>query len=197
MQGSKIRLSAAEIELFSNAEIILTKNSIVQKTTLLLNEVQENLLHETRLHGYHITSTPKISRGENHLRLPYIVLDYPRISNNSNLFFIRSLFWWGNFFSSTLQVSGDYKLRFTNKLKEAYQSLAEREYFVGVHEDPWQHHFGQENYRKIGELSKEAYATILETQDHIKIAARWPLSDWDSAATKLTGSWKLFMQLIT
>ena len=103
MQGSKIRLSDAEKELFSNAQIILTKNSIVQKTVLLLEEVQAVLVNENSLRNYQISTSPKISKGENYLGLPYVILDYPRIANDDNLFFIRSMFWWGNFFSSTLQ----------------------------------------------------------------------------------------------
>jgi hypothetical protein len=195
MQGSKIRLSDAEMTLFTNAEFILTKNRILQKTVSLLSEVQETLVRESEAKRLHFSPSPKISKGENYLGLPYVILDYPRISAGNDLLFIRSMFWWGNFFSSTLQVSGSYKEKYLSRLNEMYRHLSTQQYFVGINDDPWHHHFREDNYKKIDELSKEAFSMILEDSRHIKIAAWWPLSDWDSAASKLSGSWRLFTGL--
>ncbi|MDB5205987.1 MAG: hypothetical protein JWR72_1062 [Flavisolibacter sp.] len=195
MQGSKIRLSDAEMSLFSNAEIILTKNSILQKTVSLLSQVQEVLVNESETKGYHFFPSPKISKGENYLGLPYIILDYPRISAGHDLLFVRSMFWWGNFFSSTLQLSGKYKEKYLSRLNAAYKHLSENDYFICINDDPWAHHFREDNYRTISDLSKEAFSMILEEGPYIKIAACWPLRDWDSAATKLIDSWKLFAGL--
>ena len=197
MQGSKIRLSDAEKELFCNAQIILTKNSIVQKTVLLLEEVQASLVDENILRNHQYATSPKISKGENYLGLPYVILDYPRIAKDDNLFFIRSMFWWGNFFSSTLQLSGEYKQRFSFNLINAYDLLKEDNYFVGISSNPWLHHFGEDNYKKINSLTKEAYVTILEEIPQIKIATCWPLYECDSAKNKLVESWKFLTALIT
>src|SRR5688572_33065082 len=109
MQGSKIRLSPAELELFSDAQVILTKNSIIQKTVALLSHVQEVLLPQAPSFIQATSPSPKISKGENYKGLPYVILDYPRIAKAQDLFFIRSMFWWGQLFSSTLQVSGSYR----------------------------------------------------------------------------------------
>ncbi|RYZ61730.1 MAG: hypothetical protein EOO14_04210 [Chitinophagaceae bacterium] len=194
MQGSKIRLSPSEAALVGNAEIILTKNSIIQKTVLLLAELQERLAALKA--GLPPTPSPKISKGENYLGLPYVVLDYPRISGGQNLLFIRSMFWWGHFFSSTLQVAGTYKEQAMEKLLAAHATLAEKNYFVGIHTDPWQHHFDPENYRAIHSLGKEDFREILAQQSHIKIAARWSLTEWDAAANYLESSWLYLAGLV-
>ena len=194
MQGSKIRLSPAEVALFSNAEMILTKNSILQKTVALLAQVQETISENNK--AYNFTSTPKISRGENYLGLPYVILDYPRISNGNDLFFIRSMFWWGNFFSSTLHIAGTYKEKNLTSLASAYDELLMKEFSIGVNSDPWQHHFEETNYKDISQLSKEEFMKLLINQLHIKIAARWPLSEWDAAATLLAERWKFLTGLI-
>ena len=194
MQGSKIRLSPSELSLFCNADIILTKNSILQKTVSLLAGVQEKLLAETT--QFHPTSSPKISRGENYLGLPYVVLDYPRISTGENLCFIRSMFWWGHFFSSTLQLAGSFKEENELKLTAAYPALCTNGYYVGTDEDPWQHHFEATNYLPVSSLSQEVFYQTLQKQPHIKIAAKWPLSQWDSAATLLWESWRFFANLV-
>ncbi len=195
MQGSKIRLSNAEMRLFEDAAVILTKNSILQKTALLLTNVQDALVVEAGRFAW--TSSPKISKGENYEGLPYVVLDYPRISKEDDLFFIRSMFWWGNFFSSTLQVSGAYAQAARTALAAAYEALSEQHYFVGINKDPWLHHFGEDNYQLIGSLTKEGFAKKLWEAPQLKIAAKWSLCDWDSASDKLIESWKFLAALAT
>lgn len=193
MQGSKITLSPSEAALISNAEIILTKNSIIQKTVALLAHLQESLVKEST--GY-FSSGPKISKGENYRGLPYVVLDYPRISSGSDLYFVRSMFWWGNFFSSTLQIAGRYKEQNLSTVLSSFDALALQDYHIGISEDPWQHHFESSNYKKLSAVSKREFALLLEQQPHIKIAARWPLSSWDTAANHLLESWKTLAGLI-
>lgn len=195
MQGSKIRLSPSEAALFSNAEVILTKNSILQKTVALLAAVQEQLAAEDPALAE--TTSPKISRGENYRGLPYVVLDYPRLSKGEDLLFARCLFWWGHFFSCTLQVAGRYKEDNLWKIVTAYERLASEDLYVGVDPDPWQHHFEESNYQKISDLDKEEFFGILQQQPHIKIAARWPLSEWDAAANLLVNRWKYLMDLVS
>jgi hypothetical protein len=192
MQGSKITLSPSEAALIGNAEIILTKNSIIQKTVALLAQLQEQLTaYPVAFH-----SSPKISRGENYRGLPYVVLDYPRIASGEDLFFIRSMFWWGHCFSSTLQLAGLYKEMALPQLAAAYPVLAEKQYFIGVHTDPWQHHFESSNYQAINALTPSAYKTLLEQPPHTKIAARWSLSEWDAAANRLQQSWHFLAGLV-
>ena len=180
--------------MFCNADIILTKNSVIQKTIALLSGLQEQLLAETS--QFHPASSPKISRGENYLGLPYVVLDYPRISTGENLYFIRSMFWWGHFFSSTLQLAGTFKEENELKLAAAYPALCANNYYVGADDDSWQHHFESTNYLPIASLSQEAFYHALQKGPHIKIAAKWPLSEWDSAATRLWESWRFFANLV-
>lgn len=196
MQGSKIRLSPAEAALFADAGIILTKNSVLQKTVGLLTRVQEVFITEAPASIKATSPYPKISKGENHLGLPYIILDYPRIAKGNDLFFIRSMFWWGNFYSSTLQLAGSFKQKNVTRLEKAYERLAEKEYFAGINQDPWVHHFKKDNYQAVSGLSKKAFSLVLEESPHIKIAARWPLQEWDGAEEKLLESWMFFMSLI-
>jgi hypothetical protein len=143
-----------------------------------------------------LPSSPKISKGENYCGLPYVVLDFPRLSNGEDLFFIRSMFWWGHEFSSTLQIAGRYREEAIPVVAQAREQLAGADYFIGVNEDPWQHHFDETNYRKIAGLPKDDYQAILLKQAHIKIAARWPLSQWDSAASNLLESWMMLARLV-
>jgi len=77
--------------------------------------------------------SPKISRGENYLGLPYLVLDYPRLFRPDAVLAIRTFFWWGHFFSSTLQLSGGYKTEFLSRLQAAQETFSKH------HIDPFLH----------------------------------------------------------
>ena len=197
MEGSKIHLSETELNLVNDAGIILTKNTIIKKTISLFENIQESIQASgTGAIGL-FSVPPKISKGENYLGLPYVVLDCPRIAAEGNLCFIRTMFWWGHFFSSTLQLSGMYKEQSIKPVLSSYEQLCAGNYFVGINSDPWQHHFEETNYKEIKSFSIEAFEAILNEQPHIKIAARWPLQEWEQAAISLLKSWKFLAGLIT
>lgn len=201
MEESKIQLSGAELDLVCNAAIILTKNTIIRKAIHLLDNVQNNVAGWIKASGkehYELFATSyKISRGENYEGLPYAILDFPRKTAPNSLAFIRSMFWWGNFFSSTLHLSGIYKEAFMPALSTSYPLLATHGYYIGINDDPWAHHFEVNNYKKINTLQENEFQSLLHSREHIKIAARWPLEKWHEAANLLSDSWILLSGLIT
>ncbi|MFL5738611.1 MAG: hypothetical protein ACJ75B_00230 [Flavisolibacter sp.] len=161
----------------------------------LLETVQQQQLsfvHSRELNELDIFSTPaKISRGENYLGLPWLILDYPRTTSSNSIFFIRTMFWWGKFFSSTLHLSGQYKMQFEKLVINSFEKLAE--FYLGVSEDPWVHHFETSNYKKIGLLNPQEFETICKRTAHLKIAAHWPLSRWMEADEFLLNNWKFLI----
>ena len=120
MDKAKIRLSQKEAELIINAEFILTKNAILEKVKQLLSGLQEKQQEFMNHHQLFFENdksmlSPKISKGENYKGLPYLILDYPRIFSASDIFAVRTMFWWGHSFSTTLHLAGNYKKRFEEK----------------------------------------------------------------------------------
>jgi len=110
MNQAKIRLSSTEIELIKNADWILTKNAIIEKIVQFFSSLQEEQknelqLYKNKLPSRFFTASPKVSKGENYSGLPYVVLDYPRFFDESGFGAIRTMFWWGNFFSITLHMA--------------------------------------------------------------------------------------------
>lgn len=196
MKETKIRLSPSEMELVCNAEIILTKNKILQQVKSLLEAVQEEMTATASGNGEDniFGVPPKISRGENYLGLPYLILDYPRRFGQPDIFAIRSMFWWGHFFSSTLHLSGLYAEKYGKRIEKAYPLLAEQGYYIGIETDPWQHHFEESNYVRISKLDEGAFTDHCR-RDHIKIAAKWPLTEWPFAANHFIESWNMFLGL--
>ncbi|MBI1780924.1 MAG: hypothetical protein HYR66_06085 [Sphingobacteriales bacterium] len=141
------------------------------------------------------SASPKISRGENYHGLPYVVLDYPRVFDKENVFAIRTLFWWGNFFSSTVHVKGKYKNQFANVIQSNYQQLSATGYAVCINDDEWDFRFTENNFKSINELSVSEWEHIITAGTFIKLSIKIPLTQWDSVADELINFFKLNLQL--
>ncbi|NJO02163.1 MAG: hypothetical protein HC880_11165 [Bacteroidia bacterium] len=85
--------------------------------------------------------TGKISRGENYLNLPYLVLDFPRLINPENIFALRTMFWWGHEFSCTLHLQGLALDHYRNALLENLPQWRGKQIYLSVHQHPWAYYF--------------------------------------------------------
>jgi hypothetical protein len=196
----KLTLSAEELQLVTNTQWILTKRVIIDKVNLLfgnLSIVFSNhvVANDFFLQPAIVQSTPKIAKGENYLQLPYVLLDYPRCFDKENIFTIRTMFWWGNFFSITLHLSGKYKQTFETALQKNILALAQHDFYICVNEDEWQHHFKADNYMPVNKLALDKINSI--TQRHfIKVAIKFPLEKWDEMPSLLEKSFLDLLHLI-
>src|SRR5690606_27576835 len=162
MNETKIRLSEQEMKMVEDADIILTKNRVIEKAGWLLADLQQvyyNILQDKdiNLPGEIQNSSPKISRGENYEGLPYLILDYPKYFTRPDIFAIRTMFWWGNFFSITLHLSGIYKINFANQVKNAAGILKENEFHISTGENEWSHHFEKNNYLQLQMMDEVSF----------------------------------------
>jgi hypothetical protein len=119
------------------------------------------------------------------------MLDYPREFKKDKTFAIRTFFWWGNFFSITLQLSGEHKQQYLKYVLQAFKNGALEDWQVGIGEDPWEHHFGEDNY------SPYLQHVDLHNKSFIKIATKIPLKEWDHVQDFLQKQFKLLLQLLT
>jgi hypothetical protein len=199
MNEAKIRLSPEEQELVNNAGWILTKNNILKKAWDLLNSLQQmqeqNLQHSPLSNELGIQS-PKISKGENYMGLPYLVLDFPRIFQHENIFAIRTMFWWGNFFSSTLHLSGIHKQLHEERVINAYPHLSEGGFYYCIYDEPWEHHFELNNYRKISEINRDDFERLVLKKPFLKLSNKISLDHWEDAPANLLHFFNQYMEMI-
>lgn len=197
---AKISLSAFEMELVTNTEWILAKQLIIEKVFHLFGQLNEDfkriLAEEKEIFiPEWQKKNGKISKGENYKGLPYIILDYPALFSKENIIAIRTLFWWGNFFSISLHLSGKY-------VEKIYQSpaifkfLKDNEFSVCINEDEWQHDFDESNFVNINKLNKDEIRKILE-KPFFKIAQKTDLPQWDKAAVFLRENFKKIIDFIS
>lgn len=171
-------LSPEELELVTNAGWILTKNAIIEKVYALFGAMsdvyRDELLKHPLLTAAAGSRSPKISKGEQYEGLPWVMLDYPRNYTSDDAFGIRSFFWWGNYCSITLQLSGRYQQRFAPAIKQWMQQ-PRADWFIGNGDDPWKHHFRKDNYTALHEWKGN-----IDTLPFIKLAKRISLHQWDA-----------------
>ncbi len=198
---TKITLSEKELSLVTNAEWILTKQLITTKVYELFAEMIP-VIKTAFLAGKDIippepaASVPKISKGEHYLQLPYVMLDYPRCFDRENIFAIRTMFWWANFFSITLHVSGKYSNTVRSKLLKHKEILLDG-FYVGVNENQWEHHFEPHNFFPYAELDENGREKLFDKNDFIKLALKFELAQWNNMPALLNEGYNKIAALIS
>ncbi len=196
---TKITLSAKELELVCNTDWILTKHTIIQKVVQQFGEVLVMMQEITEQHKPHLpkeiySKDAKISKGENYKGLPYVMLDYPRYFEKEEMLAIRTLFWWGNFFSISLQLAGKAKEAALPGLISNFLQLQQQGYWVCVSDGPWQHHFEKDNYVPMQSLTLSRFNALLTEKSFIKVGKKIGLQQWDTKALFVVQS---FIEMIS
>lgn len=183
-QNAKIALSAEELHLLQNKDWILTKRSLLQKADTLLGMalpgLQVLVAAQEWLPANLLATNAKIHRGENYQGLPYVILDYPACFGKKGSFALRSMLWWGNFFSVTLHVSGMYKTMFQDNLLEKIQLLQQPGISICPGLSEWEHHFGADNYTDAHTLTLLQLQQVIREKEFVKLATKTDLGQWDS-----------------
>lgn len=187
--------------MIANADWILTKNGIIKKTIALLDTIQNNqqqYLEKVRkqLPPEVLEKSPKISKGENYQGLPYLILDYPRVFDKKNILAIRTFFWWGNFFSTTLHLSGSYKKQYEENILLAFTALKKEGFSVCVNEKEWEHHFETNNYLELQQCRKNNFKKIISDSSFVKLAKKVSLQNWNEAHRLLVQDFKKLSELV-
>ena len=191
---AKVTLSAAEMNLVTQQDFILTKNKIITKVYELLGNVNEFYKNELESQNFLpkeiLLTNAKISRGENYNQLPWVMLDYPRYFKQDDALAIRTFFWWGNFMSIHFLVQGKYVELVKNSLLNK-KNMVEN-WFICHHQNPWQHHFEVDNYLPISHFTKQEIINL----QFIKQAKKIPLQEWDNIEMVLQESFLQLVQLL-
>jgi hypothetical protein len=202
MQETKIQILPGEMELICDAEIIFRKNAALVKVRQFLEAVQLKQqalisMNPFLFPGEVIKISPKISRGENYKGLPWMILDYPRYFEPQHSFAIRTLFWWGNFVSITLHLSGRYKTMYEDKLIRQFKTLVAANFYLCTGAEEWEHHFEPGNYTKAELLKAEKFEEEIRSKKFLKLACKFPLEKTGLPGEKLMESYALLLRLLS
>src|SRR5205085_6167099 len=136
------------------------KHNATQKILELFGDLERTLKAEDLLHELHFDNlektTGKIFRGENYRKLPYVVLDYPKLFSADNVLAFRTMFWWGNEFSFTLHLQGRALDKFRAAIEKNIHTLQHKQFYFCVNDSPWQYSFTADNYLPLDELLSDS-----------------------------------------
>lgn len=174
-----------ELAYLSDTDFLTTKKRIQVKINKLLVRTEEVLK------TYIQTQSPafpegvsykagKISRGENYQKLPYQILDYPRLFHRDDIFAVRTMCWWGHFFSTTLHLQGHSWEKFRALIRQKQELFKAKESYMCVHKTPWEYYLGEKNFRKFDTLSRQETDQYLNSMPFFKVAAFLPLGEGDA-----------------
>lgn len=193
-------LSDRELEIVQDCNWILTKQKIIAKMCTLFNEQVKVIQQQIETVGWQmpaalLAAVPKISRGENYLGMPWLTLDYPAVFSKEDVFALRTMFWWGNFVSVTIHLSGTYKL-LLRELVTLDFDRQEPEIFICVNTNEWQHHFKPGNYTSLRDCDDKTVQQILTTGSFIKFAVKIDLKECNNLRSHLLVAYKKIIQLV-
>ncbi|MEO5942049.1 MAG: hypothetical protein ABIP30_09905 [Ferruginibacter sp.] len=198
-EKTKITLSDAELAIVQETDWILTKQNIIKAVFTLFHEqipaIKNIVLDNPELKLPEILSAvPKINKGENYHNFPYVIMDYPAVFSKENIFALRTMFWWGNFFSVTIHLSGKYQLIYGPAI---LQNLKQRrcDFFVCINDNAWQHHFAIENFSSVKDITEEELEIIIN-KPFFKIALKYSLQQWNSMSQLLGNAYEQILKLV-
>lgn len=199
MERTKIQFLPAEMVLVSSPDIILTKNAILQKIRSFLEDIQpkqQEIIKQylSQLPTEVFKISPKISRGENYKGLPWLVLDNPRHFEHNNIFAIRTMFWWGNFFSVTLHLSGRYKNDLSKKLQENISFLSDDNFYIYTGEKEWEHDIDPIFYKNVKEFDAIELKDAFAKNAFLKIAIKFPIDSLPVVEDELCRNYELLIK---
>ncbi len=196
--GKNLVFTDDEINIVTNADFLIQKRLISEKIvsylSVLSNDIEQLLLQfKSGLPEEVITYKPKISRGENYEHLPYIILDYPRVFTPEHVFAFRTLFHWANNFSCTVQLSGKYLQAFRSSINAFL--LSGNNFYVGINDDEWQHHFRPDNYCNVNKViaDEKLLKQVLTNQHYFKAAVKFTLKDSEKVNNGAINFYKHFL----
>jgi hypothetical protein len=186
MKATKIVFSKEEFQVLYDTQIWQRKRNLNLKITNHLSNLHQTLKeeHEPRflnLLGQHPSA--KISRGENYLGNPYIILDYPNHFQKQNILAIRNIIWFGNYYSSHLLLSGSY-LSLSNSIIAEARKI--KDIYFTIHPNSWQHHFLKENVILLQKISDSQIHEHINYHTFFKLSLKCSLrNDWDRTSKKM------------
>jgi hypothetical protein len=198
--STKVMLSPHELSIVADQEWILTKHQILEKISKILGSLSKDIQQHISDHSSFLRELsrglPRISKGENYRQLPYLMLDYPALFGKEDVFALRTFFWWGNFFSINLQVSGKYRSFFRNDLVNLLMNK-DHQFFICIHENPWEHHFEAKNFIPTEKLGETTLTNLLQSHPFVKITLKYGFENWDQLPASLSNGARALLNLIS
>lgn len=181
MSEYPINFSKTEMSFIQDQDFLLSKVEIEKKMKDLMGRVEQELYPSIQEYSWPkevLSKSGKISKGDNYKGLPYYILDFPRRFDKEGVLAFRTMFWWGNFFSATLHLSGKYLEIARGTLLDNLENIRSSQAYICVYNTPWEYHYGTDNYLPARQIEAGSLQSIFTKKPFVKISYHWPLDQY-------------------
>ena len=160
--------SEKELRLVNHVELFQCKPAILKKVENRFLALQKGLEKEiiplsTNLPKNLDLLKNQIARGENHNGFPFLSLDYPQNFSKTEMFTMRTLFWWGHYLGFSLILKGERLTIYLDRLLENRKTEPFQDIFDCLAPNPWEWELNEKNYSRVSKFNDgEFQKTILE-----------------------------------
>jgi hypothetical protein len=171
-----------ELSLIKHVELFQHKLTILKKVEHRLIFLQKALAKEISLL---VESLPdhldliknQIVRGENLNGFPFISLDYPQNFSKTEMFTLRTLFWWGHYLGFSLILKGKRLESYLENLLENRNAESFKNIYVSLAPNPWEWEINKTNYSLIDQISADGLRKTILKLDYLKFIRMFPVED--------------------
>ena len=198
MNSTKVSFSDKELALLNEKDFWIERKILSDKLMELLNSVKESirltpLFNQIAwLDGTDLTNG-KITRGENYLSFPWMVLDFPRLISGDNLLLYRTMIWWGNGCSSSLVVQGGYLNEAKKSLVNQLPDLLSQHILFATATDAWVHNPNDDSNLLMSEITAEKFPE----QNYIKLMKKIPMNELENLPEISAANFELLAKILT
>jgi len=174
--------SEKEIKLVNHVEVFQEKPGILKKVQNRLIDLQKELENEITPmasalpDGLDITKN-QIARGENHNGFPYLSLDYPQNFSKTDMFTMRTLFWWGHYLGFSLILKGENLKNHINRLLQNKNTKSFKDIYVSLASNPFEWELNETNFSLVSESNAENLQKTILGLGYLKIIRVFPVID--------------------
>ncbi len=145
MQKTTFKLTNQELDFISDPNLMKLKQKLVRNLADALNGLgQWVVLTHFAGQGKH-----KVTRGENYLDQPYVVLDMPQLKADALNGKLRLMCWWGHY------ISLQYFFTATEQTWQQLQPLFPQQFWVLTGEDLFNNDLNHQDFTPITQLSPQ------------------------------------------
>ena len=190
MQNSSFKLTNKEFELILDKKYPLLKKNAIDKIQHHLHGIGEELSLNILITNLLHSNSYKISKGENYMHLPYLVLDLPKIEGNNFPILCRTMFWWGKYFSLNVLIRKDaYDMAtFEKKLRNNNPPGI----YILLNDKLWQQDLDSNDYKKITDWSEK----INIKGAYLKLSIKHSIADMETLSEKATYYYSLILSCL-
>ena len=197
----KINISSEELAAISDPTVFYIKQEVTDKLYTAFAQLIQKIQNSQVFHDFQYPADTdialgKISKGENYLKLPYIILDFPRHIKKPDVFLFRSMFWWGKYFIFTLHIAGPQMQPFYKNFMDNFESLDQKKIYFCINKNQWRHQLGKKNYRKLHKLTLEEVQQHIQENEFIKISIKLPLKEIKRVIPKGVENFEILMKTV-